>query len=82
MDSTKATPTLEVMRQLVASSQICLACDAKNCGTSGDPCFEFTPEGVVACAQLPWWNGQPITRATLLEWNDLLRQYDFANKSD
>ncbi len=80
MAAARPSPTLDEIRQLVASSQICLTCDAPTCGTSGDPCFEFTPEGVVVCAQLPWWNERPVTRETLVEWNELLRQFEAANR--
>lgn len=80
--STTKNPTLDEMQVLVAGSQTCLTCDAKACGTSDNPCFEFTPEGAVACAQLPWWNGHPVPRDTLLEWNDMLQRFAFANKAD
>ncbi len=78
----KVTPTMQEMEQIVASAGTCLTCDAKDCGTSGDPCFEFTPEGVVVCSQLPWWNGHPVPRETLLEWNDMLQRFETANRGD
>jgi hypothetical protein len=75
-------PTMEEIKQLVASAQTCLTCDASDCGTSANPCYEFTPEGVTVCSQLPWWNGNPVPRETLFEWNARLQQFEFANKGD
>jgi hypothetical protein len=80
--SATATPTMEELRQIVANAQACLTCDATECGTSGNPCYEFTPEGVVVCSQLPWWNGRPVPRETLIEWNEILQRFEFANKGD
>jgi len=79
---TATLPTIQELRQFVASAQKCLTCDACACGTSDDPCYEFAPDGVVVCPQLPWWQGRPVTRATLLEWNELLQRFDVANKGD
>lgn len=76
------TPTMEDLKTILAGAQTCLTCDARACGTSNDPCYEFTPEGVVVCSQLPWWNGHPVPRATLLEWNEMLQRFEFANKGD
>jgi len=35
---------------------------------------------VDVCAALPWWNGRPVPRATLLEWDQLIRQLEYANR--
>ena len=80
--STLTSPTMDEMKLLLASAQPCLTCDAKACGTSNDPCYEFTPEGVTVCSQLPWWNGHPVPRATLLEWNDMVMRFEVANRGD
>lgn len=80
--SATTAPTMDEMKRFLADAKVCLTCDANACGTSGDPCFEFTPEGVTVCAQLPWWNGQPVTRATLLEWNDLVMRFEVASRGD
>ncbi|MBI4672065.1 MAG: hypothetical protein HY741_10425 [Chloroflexi bacterium] len=80
--SATLTPTVGELKQIVANAQTCLTCDAGECGTSGSPCFEFTPEGAVACSQLLWWNGHPVPREMLLEWNETLRRLEFANRGD
>lgn len=67
------TPTIAEMKLILANSQDCLVCNAEQC-------HEFTPEGVDVCARLPWWNGRPILRETLLEWADLVRRFEEANK--
>jgi hypothetical protein len=46
---------------LVESAARCLSCDAPEC-------HEFTPEGVDVCADLPFVNGKPIPRETLVQW--------------
>ncbi|MCG3141002.1 MAG: hypothetical protein HDKAJFGB_02154 [Anaerolineae bacterium] len=81
MNATR-TPTIQELKQIIAHAQTCIHCDAQACGTSDDPCYEFTPEGVSVCAQLPWWNGRPVSRATLLEWNEILERFEYANKGD
>ncbi len=78
----KINPTLEEMQAILASAERCLTCSAADCDTSGDPCFEFTPEGVQVCAALTWWNGRPIGRETLLEWDALLRRFRAAERRD
>ena len=50
---------------LVESAAKCLECDAPEC-------HEFTPEGVDVCADLPFVNGKPVTRETLLRWKQEL----------
>lgn len=75
-------PTLDEIRVIVRNAETCLTCNAGDCGTSGNPCYEFTPEGVQVCAQLPWWNGRPVLRETLLEWNERLQRFEATNRGD
>lgn len=58
-------PTLQEMEEILGSATICLECDASDC-------HEFTPEGVDVCAGLPFWDGRPLTRSTLLAWRDIV----------
>ncbi|MGE5138634.1 MAG: hypothetical protein ACM3JD_04160 [Rudaea sp.] len=53
------------MEAILKSAAACLECDAPECN-------EMTPEGMDACADLPFWNGRPVTRAMLLQWQSLL----------
>jgi hypothetical protein len=53
------------MRRILESAALCLECDASEC-------HEFTPEGVDACARLAFWNGKPVTRSILLEWQEIV----------
>lgn len=69
----RGTPTLQEVKAILAQAQRCLNCDATEC-------HEFTPEGVEVCAQLPWWNGEPVKRETLLEWDRRVRQLEFMNR--
>lgn len=73
MAAPRATPTLEEIKSILAWAERCLECNAPEC-------HEFTPEGVDVCAQLPWWNGEPVRRETLVEWDQLVRQLEFANR--
>jgi hypothetical protein len=82
MATLKTNPTLDEMKQVVANAGDCLTCNVTECGTSQNPCFEFTPEGVQVCAQLPWWKGRPVPRDTLIEWSELIRQLEGANRGD
>ncbi len=59
-------PSPEEMQALLTSAADCLNCDAPEC-------HEFTPEGVDVCAELPYWNGKPVTREMLVEWQALLK---------
>ncbi len=54
-------PSLQEMAELLKNSASCLDCTAPEC-------HEFTPGGVDVCAELPFWNGRPVTRAMLKEW--------------
>ncbi len=58
-------PTLAEMQKILTQAARCLDCDAPEC-------FEFTPEGVDACAGLPYWNGRPVDRSTLTAWQQEL----------
>lgn len=73
MTMTQPAPSLQEIKELLARAQQCLTCDASEC-------HEFTPEGVDVCALLPWWNGRPVLRETLLEWNELVKRLEDANK--
>lgn len=55
----------EEMEELLKLGEVCLTCDAPEC-------HEFTPEGVDVCANLPFWNGKPVTREMLREWQEIL----------
>ncbi len=54
-------PTLQEMQEIVKHAEPCLECDAPEC-------HEPTPEGVDFCADLPFWEGRPVTRAMLAQW--------------
>ncbi len=59
-------PKREEMEALVKMGERCLECDALDCN-------EMTPEGMDVCADLPFWNGRPVTRAMLREWQSTLQ---------
>jgi hypothetical protein len=56
-----AQPTLQEMQEFLNNAAHCLDCDAPEC-------HEFTPGGVEACAELSFWNGRPVTKVMLKEW--------------
>lgn len=58
-------PSLEEMRAILKSAARCLECDESEC-------HEFTPEGVDVCAELPFWDGRPVTKSMLLSWRDIV----------
>ena len=58
-------PTRKEKEQFLKLANLCLTCDAPEC-------HEFTPEGVDVCANLPFYQGKPVTREMLLAWQDEL----------
>ncbi len=66
MANQAARPDRAEMEAIVKSAAQCLECNAPEC-------HEFTPEGVDVCADLPFWNGKPITRETLQAWQRELK---------
>ncbi len=60
-------PTLEEMEAILRDSAKCLECDAPEC-------HEPTPEGVDVCAELPFWNGKPVMREMLREWQAIVNK--------
>jgi hypothetical protein len=71
--NTTTTPTIPEIKDILARAQDCLTCNASEC-------HEFTPEGVDVCARLPWHKGRPVLKETLLEWNELVRRFEYANR--
>ena len=61
MSAQAMQPSVSEMAELLKNSAQCLTCNAPEC-------HEFTPGGVDVCAELPFWNGRPVTRSMLLEW--------------
>ncbi len=59
-------PDLQEMEEILKNSAECLECEAPEC-------HEPTPEGVDVCAKLPFWNGQPVSKLTLREWQAIVR---------
>ncbi len=59
-------PTLQEMQEIIQRAEQCLECDAPEC-------HEATPEGVDVCADLPFWDGRPVTRPMLLAWQSQLK---------
>ncbi|MGB8647240.1 MAG: hypothetical protein WCF84_18525 [Anaerolineae bacterium] len=59
-------PDRAVMESFLKQGATCLECDAPGCN-------EMTPEGMDVCADLPFWNGRPVTRTMLLEWQAMLQ---------
>ncbi len=59
-------PTLQEMEEILKNSAKCLECDAPEC-------HEPTPEGVDVCAELPFWNGRPVTKSMLRDWQLTVR---------
>ena len=58
-------PSRKEMEAMLQQAKMCLTCDAPEC-------HEMTPEGVDVCANLPFYNGKPITREMLLTWQEQL----------
>jgi hypothetical protein len=58
-------PTHKEMEEYLKLARMCLTCEAPEC-------HEFTPEGVDVCAGLPFWNGKPVTREMLVNWQNQL----------
>ena len=58
-------PSRKEMEEMLKQAKMCLACDAPEC-------HEFTPEGVDVCANLPFYEGKPVTREMLLAWQEQL----------
>lgn len=58
-------PGLEEMKGILENAAPCLKCDASEC-------HEFTPEGADVCAKLPFWDGRPVTKSTLLAWQEIV----------
>lgn len=69
----KPQPSIDEIKAILKSAEGCLYCAAPEC-------HETTPEGVEVCAALPWWEGEPIKRETLLVWNELVRQLEYTNR--
>jgi hypothetical protein len=65
MTSTSEQPTTGEMETILRQAGRCLDCDAPEC-------FEATPEGVDACAGLQYWDGKPVTKSTLVSWQERL----------
>ena len=65
MSAPAVQPSAQEMAELLKNSAECLDCTAPEC-------YEATPGGVEACAALPFWNGRPVTRSMLLEWQACL----------
>ncbi len=61
----KQQPGRIEMEEMLKLAKMCLTCDAPEC-------HEMTPEGVDVCANLPFYNGKPVTREMLLAWQDEL----------
>ncbi len=59
-------PDRAQMQALLNQGAQCLDCDSSECN-------EMTPEGMDVCADLPFWNERPITRAMLREWQAILK---------
>ncbi len=66
MSSQIKQPDLKEMKAIVAAAERCIDCDAPEC-------HEFTPEGVDVCAELPYYNGRPVTREMLRAWKAALQ---------
>lgn len=66
-------PTRQEQEALLQDATQCLACTSLEC-------HEFTPGGVDVCAKLPFWNGQPVPKAMLLEWRARLDALHNANR--
>jgi hypothetical protein len=58
-------PSLQEMEEILKSAALCPECDAPEC-------HEFTPEGVDVCAELPFWDGRPVTKPMLLAWQEIV----------
>ena len=58
-------PTRKEIEEMLTLAKLCLTCDAPEC-------HEFTPEGVDVCANLPFYDGKPVTREMLLSWQSEL----------
>jgi len=58
-------PSRKEMEAMLKQAKLCLTCDAPEC-------HEMTPEGVDVCANLPFYEGKPITREMLLLWQEQL----------
>lgn len=58
-------PSLAEMEEILKNSALCLECNESEC-------HEFTPEGVDVCAELPFWNGKPVTKSMLLSWQKVV----------
>ena len=58
-------PSRNEMEEMLKQAKMCLTCDAPEC-------HEMTPEGVDVCANLPFYEGKPITREMLLTWQEQL----------
>ncbi len=56
-------PSWQEMVGILKEAALCLECDAPEC-------HEFTPEGVDVCAELPFWDGRPVTKSMLLAWQE------------
>ena len=58
-------PSRKEKEEFLKLANMCLSCTAPEC-------HEFTPEGVDVCANLPYFEGKPITREMLLKWQEEL----------
>lgn len=67
-------PSLFELELVVARAERCFQCPAAAV-PGGACCYEFTPEGVQVCCDLPWWNGKPILPETLRRWKETLVSY-------
>ncbi len=65
MSTQAKQPSLQEMAEILKNSAQCLDCSAPEC-------HEFTPGGVEVCAELPFWNGHPVTKSMLQEWQVLV----------
>ncbi len=59
-------PSLQAMQAILTDAARCLECDASES-------HEITPEGVDVCAELPYWDGRPVTKSMLLAWQEIVR---------
>ncbi len=60
-----AKPTVQEMEEILKNAARCADGDAPEC-------HEFTPGGVEVCAELPFWNGRPVTKVMLKEWEAIV----------